>query len=82
MALNQHHFFTSYYISQDNVCPNCLEKDNNEIHNLKNYISENPITNIESISYQTGITVKNLNRFIHMKDFSTLRKELKNNTAL
>lgn len=82
MELNKCVRCGSFYISQDNVCPNCLEKDNNEIHNLKNYISENPITNIESISYQTGITVKNLNRFIHMKDFSALRKELKNNTTL
>ena len=36
MELNKCVRCGSFYISKDDVCPNCLEKDNNEIHNLKN----------------------------------------------
>ena len=39
----------------NDVCPNCQEKDNSEINNLKNYLSENPIFSIEAISYETVI---------------------------
>lgn len=66
----------------NDVCPNCVAKDNSEIYNLKNFVEENPITTLENISFQTGISVNNLNRFIKQDDFKNFRKELKNNKLL
>ncbi len=55
----------SFYLSQDNVCPKCLAKDNLEFSTFKNYIEENGINNsLNDISDQTGISPKNLHRFL------------------
>ena len=55
----------SFYVSKDSVCPKCKAKDNLEFETFKNYVIENGLTqSLDTISSQTGITVKNLNRFI------------------
>ena len=54
----------------DDVCPNCQTKDESEIYDLKNFLSENPISSLESLSSQTGISVTNLNRHLQHKDFT------------
>lgn len=55
----------SFYIAQGNVCPKCSNQDNLEFETFKNYIAENGLTqNLDIISNQTGITIKNLNRFL------------------
>lgn len=82
MELNKCLRCGSFYLSGNDVCPKCEEKDLNEIYNLKNYVEENQVTTLEDISYQTGITINNLNRFIKQDDFKTFRKELKNNKLL
>ena len=82
MELNKCIRCGSFYVSGNGVCPNCIEKDNNEICNLKTFVEENPVTTLENISFQTGISVNNLNRFIKQDDFKNFRKELKNNNLL
>ena len=82
MELNKCVRCGSFYVSGNDVCPNCEEKDNNEIYNLKSFVEENPITTLENISFQTGISVNNLNRFIKQDNFKNFRKELKNNKLL
>ena len=60
-----------FYSSEDNVCPNCQPKDFNEIAKLKNYFDVNSnFDSIECISANTGITLKNLNRFLNQEEFS------------
>lgn len=55
----------SFYIAQGNVCPKCSNQDNLEFETFKNYVAENGLTqNLDTISNLTGITVKNLNRFL------------------
>ena len=54
-----------FFASEDDVCINCRVKDNLEINILNNYIEENnSITNIHNLSIDTGIAIKNINRFI------------------
>jgi len=53
----------------NNVCPNCQEKDNNEIYKLKTFLFENPISSLQSLSYETGISLTNLNRHLQHEDF-------------
>jgi len=56
-------------MSQENVCPNCMAKEMQEISTLKNYIENNTASSIDDISYETGISQKNLYRFISYDDF-------------
>ena len=61
----------SFYLSQDSVCPKCLAKDNLEFSTFKNYVEENGLDNsLSEISGETGISVKNLNRFLSYNNMS------------
>ena len=82
MELNKCIRCGSFYVSGNDVCPSCAEKDTNEIYSLKSFVDENPITSLENISFQTGISVNNINRFIKQDEFKSFRKELKNNNLL
>ena len=67
----------SFYISNNNVCPKCQTKDTLEFETFKTYIQKNGLTeNLETISGETGITIKNLNRFLNYSEFNN---EFKNN---
>lgn len=69
----------SFYISEGNVCPKCSAKDGFEFSTFKSYIDENGYENsLNTISNETGISVKNLNRFINYKEFKPYKKEFKN----
>ena len=62
----------NFYVSNDNVCPKCSAKDNLEFSTFKSYVEENGLTqNLDTISGATGITVKNINRFLNYSDFNT-----------
>ena len=67
-----------FFVSDSNVCQNCSPKDTFEISRLKNYLdSENISDSITSISVDTGISVKNLNRYlVENKEFSELYSKL------
>lgn len=72
----------SFYISEGNVCPKCSTKDGFEFSTFKNYLQENTLENqlensLDSISGKTGISVKNLNRFLGYNEFKSFKKELK-----
>lgn len=63
----------NFYVSNDDVCPKCKTKDNLEFKKFKTYIEENGIINdINLLSSQTGISQKNLNRFIDYTDSNNL----------
>ena len=60
-----------FYVSQGDVCPKCITKDNLELGNFKTYVQENGLSNsLDTISGETGISVKNLNRFISYGGFN------------
>lgn len=61
----------SFYVSTGDVCPKCITKDNLELGTFQNYVQENGLNNsLESVSNQTGISIKNLNRFISYGGFN------------
>ena len=69
----------NFFVSNDDVCPKCKAKDTLEFNTFKNYVEENGIdNNLDFLSSQTGITVKNINRFLDYKDFSDLPNESNN----
>ncbi len=66
-----------FFASNSDVCGNCGPKDSLEMLKLKNYLeSENYSNSINCISIDTGISVKNLNRYLGYEDFSKLSSKL------
>lgn len=69
MNLNKCERCGCFFIVENAVCPNCQTKDNNEISQLKNFLAENDSNiSIEELSLSTGISVKNVNRFLKNTD--------------
>ncbi len=65
----------NFFVSNDAVCPKCKAKDNFEFETFKNYVIENGLTqNLDTISSQTGIAVRNLNRFIDNAGYNDFTK--------
>ena len=77
MELNKCKRCGAFFVSNNYVCPNCEPKDNAELFKLKNFLEENDCPNsMESLASNTGISVKNLNRFLEEKDFSSFASKL------
>ena len=72
----------SFYLSEGNVCPKCSAKDGFEFSTFKSYIEKNGFENsFDTISNETGISVKNLNRFVEYNEFKDYKKEFKNHVS-
>lgn len=68
-----------FFTSNDNVCYNCLTKDRFEMSKFKSFVEENNLSNINSLnelSTQTGISSKNLNRFLGYEDFNDIANQI------
>ena len=62
-----------FFASPSDVCSNCEAKDKQDIYNLSNYIVTSPsVTSIENLSYNTGVSVKNISRFIDNNSIANL----------
>ena len=69
MELNKCKRCGAFFTSSDSVCPNCKSKDLGDLSKLKNYLAENELpSSLDVLSYETGISVKNLNRFLDSND--------------
>ena len=63
----------SFFASSNNVCCNCESKDRQDIYKLNNYIDNSPeISSIDSLSFNTGVSVKNIARFIENNDIDEI----------
>ncbi len=70
----------AFFVSNSCVCPNCEPKDNLELSKLKGFLAENDCPNsIETLASNTGISVKNLNRFLTQEDFLPVASKLEIN---
>jgi hypothetical protein len=76
MELNRCSRCGNFYVAEGNVCPKCSTKDGFEFSAFKSYVQENGFENsLNTISNDTGISVKNLNRFIRYEEFQDYQKE-------
>ena len=65
-----------FFSTEDAVCPNCKTKDEIDKKTIKNYMpSANVPENIEALSSISGVSVKNINRFLENEDFSKIKKQ-------
>lgn len=77
MELNRCSRCGSFYVSEGNVCPKCRIKDSAEFSVFKVYVEENGFENsLDTISQDTGISIKNLNRFLGYEEFQVYQKEM------
>ena len=78
MELNKCKRCGAFFVSDNSVCPNCEPKDTAEIFKLKSFLEENDFSgsSIETLACNTGISVKNLNRYLEQKDFSNVASKL------
>lgn len=61
----------NFFISNDEVCPKCKTKDTLEFETFKNYVEKNGVNeNLDILSNETGISVKNLNRFLNYSGYN------------
>lgn len=68
-----------FFSSNDSLCPNCKTKDEIDKTSLKQCLKNNEIpNNYESLSYLSGVSVKNINRLLETKDFSSLKDSFNN----
>lgn len=72
-----------FFMSDNNVCPNCQPKDQYEMNQLKNFLEENTSQiNIDNLSSYTGISVKNLNRFLAQEQFSDFTQQVQGKSGI
>ena len=58
----------AFFLSEESVCFNCKPKDKAESIKLQNYLDVNSnISSIEEISLNTGISSKNVTRYLEGK---------------
>ena len=70
MQFNRCNRCGAFFASSGDVCPNCQPKDNLEMNKLKTFLENSDLNcSIESISYDTGISMKNLNRYFSKDNF-------------
>jgi len=67
-----------FFVSEGCVCPKCTPKDNLELSTFKNYIKENGISSLDAMSVGTGISIKNINRFMELEGFNYITEENEN----
>lgn len=71
----------NFYVSEGSVCPNCASKDALEYSTFKNYVEENGLTDsLDTIAGETGISVKNINRFLGSEEFKSYENNIDKNS--
>lgn len=67
----------NFFVSDKDTCYNCSTKDELEITKLKNYFEINSnADSLEEISNNTGITIKNLDRYMNKDEFKKISKNI------
>lgn len=69
----------NFFVSDGNICPKCSPKDNLELCTFKNYIEQNGMSSIDVMSTGTGISAKNLNRFLNIEGLNYSDKKFNDN---
>ena len=66
----------SFFTSESEVCQICNKKDSADVLKLKNFLEETEdVVNKEELAIHTGISIKNLNRYLNLEEFSDINFE-------
>lgn len=82
MELNKCKRCGAFFASTNHICPNCEARDQKDLATLKGFLADNdcPAT-LEALSYDTGISLSNLNRFLTDGQISSIVKNFKEETS-
>ncbi len=63
-----------FYASDVDVCKECEKKDLSDMSKLKVFFAENYVTGVSKmeISASTGISARNLNRYLSYEEFNSI----------
>lgn len=64
MELNKCNRCGAFHTNSGDVCPKCLNKETFELSTFKSYIEENGVSCIDTIATETGISQRNVSRFL------------------
>ena len=69
----------AFYTNGGYVCPKCADKDNLELSTFKNFVENNGVElkSLDQVAISTGITEKNLNRFLNYEGLEGYKKLFK-----
>ncbi len=68
-----------FFSSDDDVCPNCVSKDEIDKNTLKNYLDNNDVPmSLDSLAFNSGVDLKNINRYMKSKEFADYKKAFVN----
>ena len=72
-----------FFASADDVCPSCKSKDASDKNTLKNFLDNSDVPlSLNNLSFKSGVDLKNINRYMETKEFSSYKKLLTNNSNL
>ena len=69
----------AFYTNGGYVCPKCTDKDNFELSTFKNFVEQNGVElqSLNQVSDLTGISERNLNRFLNYDGLEGYKKLFK-----
>ena len=71
----------NFYVSNGMVCPKCTPKDQFEYSSFKSYVEHNGLNNsLDNIAQETGLSKKNISRYIEYNEAQNANNALENNT--
>ena len=66
-----------FFTSSGDVCCNCSSKDKQDIYKLNDFInSTGEDFSIDGLAYNTGVSSKNISRFINNKEIGNQKSEV------
>lgn len=61
----------SFFVSDGDVCQNCMPKDRLDLIKFNDYVGTTLDNSADSISINTGISLKNVNRYLNQNQIQT-----------
>lgn len=59
-----------FFVTDGEVCNACAPKDRLDMAKVKNYFEENPNYSVDNISINTGVSTKNVSRYLGNQNIS------------
>ena len=60
-----------FFVTEGDVCSNCLPKDRLDIFKVQNYLEDNQGSSVDNVSINTGISTKNVERYFEYFNTNT-----------
>lgn len=61
-----------FFVTEGDVCSDCAPKDRLDMVKVKNYFEENSNYSIDNISISTGVSTRNLTRYLNSQNFPNI----------